>query len=151
MYPSLGKLTTHITIVELLTSIEFPMSVAFLRVFLGDWDDHPWRNQLLYTMRKCNCKITDFNLTFFLICQHNKKFKVNSVEEPCAKCFALHISKFGILQTTEKNQKNPIKMLYLYVCFWKTERAKSLHNVLCLIFLIWFAKFQILICELQGI
>ena len=26
--------------------------------------------------------------------------KVNSVQEPCAKCFAVHILKFEILQTT---------------------------------------------------
>ena len=26
--------------------------------------------------------------------------KVNSEQEPCAKCFAVHISKFEILQTT---------------------------------------------------
>ena len=31
-------------------------------------------------------------------------FKVNSVQEACAKCFAVHILKFEILHTTWKNQ-----------------------------------------------
>ena len=30
--------------------------------------------------------------------------KVNSVQEACAKCFAVHILKFEILQTTWKNK-----------------------------------------------
>ena len=33
----------------------------------------------------------------FFLYQH---FKVRSVQEPCAKCFAVHILKFEILQTT---------------------------------------------------
>ena len=32
-------------------------------------------------------------------------FKVNSVQEACAKCFAVHILKFEILQITWKNKK----------------------------------------------
>ena len=31
-------------------------------------------------------------------------YKVNSVQEACAKCFAVHISKFEILQTTWKKR-----------------------------------------------
>ena len=35
------------------------------------------------------------------------KIKVNSVQEACAKCFVVHISKFEIVQTHEEtNQKN---------------------------------------------
>ena len=41
--------------------------------------------------------------------------KVNSVQEACAKCFAVHISKFEILQTTWKNKTKYIKMLDLLV------------------------------------
>ena len=29
-----------------------------------------------------------------------EKSKVNSVQEPCTKCFVVHLSKFAILQTT---------------------------------------------------
>ena len=36
-------------------------------------------------------------------------FKVNSVQEACAKCFGVHLLKFEILQTTWKNKN--IKML----------------------------------------
>ena len=32
--------------------------------------------------------------------------KVNSVQEACTKCFAVHISEFEIWQTTNKKQKN---------------------------------------------
>jgi hypothetical protein len=39
--------------------------------------------------------------------------KVNSVQEACAKCFAAHISKFEILQTTRKNKTKTVKMLDL--------------------------------------
>ena len=39
------------------------------------------------------------------------QFKVNSVQEACAKCFAVHLSKFEILQTTWKNKTKNIKML----------------------------------------
>ena len=31
-------------------------------------------------------------------------FKVNSVQEACAKCFTVHLLKFEILQTTSKNK-----------------------------------------------
>ena len=37
--------------------------------------------------------------------------KVNSVQEACAKCFAVHLLKFEILQTTWKNKTKIIKML----------------------------------------
>ena len=37
--------------------------------------------------------------------------KVNSVQEACAKYFAVHLLKFEILQTTQKNKN--IKMLDL--------------------------------------
>ena len=43
-----------------------------------------------------------------------KHVKVNSVQEACIKCFAVHILKFEILQTTLTKQKN-IKMLDLLV------------------------------------
>ena len=39
--------------------------------------------------------------------------KVNSVQEARVKCFAVHILKFEILQTTPKNKTKCIKMLDL--------------------------------------
>ena len=36
---------------------------------------------------------------FYFVCSCNK---ANSVEEPCVKCFAVHILKFEILQTNKK-------------------------------------------------
>ena len=39
--------------------------------------------------------------------------KVNSVEEACAKCFAVHILEFEILQITWKNKTKNIKSLGL--------------------------------------
>ena len=41
--------------------------------------------------------------------------KVNSVQEACAKCLAVHLLKFEILQTTLKNKTKSIKMLNLLV------------------------------------
>ena len=38
--------------------------------------------------------------------------KVNSVQEACAECFAVHILKSEILQTTWKNETKNIKMLW---------------------------------------
>jgi hypothetical protein len=37
--------------------------------------------------------------------------KVNSIQEAYAKCFAVHLSKFEILQITRKNKAKNIKML----------------------------------------
>ena len=42
-----------------------------------------------------------------------KNDKVNSVQEACAKYFAVHLLKFEILQTTRKNKTKNIKMLDL--------------------------------------
>ena len=47
--------------------------------------------------------------------------KVNSVQEACAKCFAVHISKFEILQTTWKNKTKNIKMIETIVEKLKTK------------------------------
>ena len=44
--------------------------------------------------------------------------KDNSVQEACAKCFAVHILKFEIFQTAWKNKTKSIKMLDLLM---KTE------------------------------
>ena len=68
--------------------------------------------------------------------------KVNSVQEACAKCFVIHLLKFEILKNTWKNKT---KNIY----WWKTEKSGS--DVLCFIFVMWFAIFQILICEPQSI
>ena len=40
--------------------------------------------------------------------------KVNSVQEDCAKCFAVHTLKFEILQTTQENKtKNTLNAKYI--------------------------------------
>ena len=43
---------------------------------------------------------TDMKVNLSTIC------KVNSVQEVCAKCFAVHLLKFEIVQTTWKNKKH---------------------------------------------
>ena len=72
--------------------------------------------------------------------------KVNSVQEACAKCFAVHILRFEILQTTWKNKTKNIKLLDLLTKNWKLRVWSSLFY-----FFLWFARFQILICEPQSI
>ena len=72
--------------------------------------------------------------------------KVNSAQEACAKCFVVYISKFEILQTAWKNKTKNIKMQDLLMKNWKLRVRCSLFH-----FFTWFAKFQILICELQNI
>ena len=67
--------------------------------------------------------------------------KVNSVQEACAKCFAVHILKSEVLQMTKNIRLlvfsfSPIDLAFLYFLF-------------C--FFPWFARFQILLCEPQSI
>ena len=75
--------------------------------------------------------------------------KVNSlVQEPCTKCFVVHILKFEILQTTLINKTKSIKMLD----FLDSEKLKT--NSL-MFFVSFFScdlqSFQILICEPHSI
>ena len=51
----------------------------------------------------------------------NLTVKVNSVQEACAKCFAIHILKFEILQTAWKNKTKNIKILDLLLIKQKTN------------------------------
>ena len=78
--------------------------------------------------------MTAFSLPFILSKQRYIKInivwlsiKVNWVQEPCDKCFAIHISNFENLQTTSEKQNNSIKML------------KAIHfvNSVCMIFSLW--------------
>ena len=72
-----------------------------------------------------------------------KCIKVNSVQEACAKCFAVHILKFEILQTTWKHQNvRPID---------EKLKTKSLMFFVSFFFFMWFARFLILTCEPQSI
>ena len=71
--------------------------------------------------------------------------KVSSVQEACAKCFAVLKSKFEILQTTWKNKTKSIKMLDLLVKNWKLRVWCSLFHflhVICKIlnFNMWTAE-----------
>ena len=61
--------------------------------------------QLTVTVIKENCASNNLFYRSFLmrLTYHffdQKRFKVNSVQEACAKCFSDHILKFEILQTT---------------------------------------------------
>ena len=62
--------------------------------------------------------------------------KVNTVQEACAKCFAVHLLKFEILQTTWKNKTKNIKMLNLLVKNWKLR--------------VWCSLFHFFSCDLQD-
>ena len=73
--------------------------------------------------------------------------KVNSVQEACAKCFAVLILKFEILQITWKKWNK--KHQTLSFAFF-TNRFSFLMLVFVLFFM-WFVRFQILISEPQII
>ena len=71
--------------------------------------------------------------------------KVSSVQEAYAKCFAVHLLKFEVLQTTWKNKVRNIKMLNLLVKNWKLRVWCYLFHyfhVICKIsnFNMWTAK-----------
>ena len=75
-----------------------------------------------------------------------KIHKVNSVQEAFTKCFAVHILKFEILQITwnkwnEQHQTLSFQFFINKWWFW--------WFLFC--FFVWFARFQILICEPQSI
>ena len=72
--------------------------------------------------------------------------KVNSVQEACAKCFAVHILKFEILQITWKkwNKEHQTLSFQFFI-------NKSSILMFFVLFFMWFARFQILICEPQSI
>ena len=75
----------------------------------------------------------------------NRAFKVNSVQEACAKCFAVHILKFEILQITWKKWNKEHQTLSLQ---FFTNRSSILmffvlfFHVVCKIsnFNMWTAK-----------
>jgi hypothetical protein len=75
-------------------------------------------------------------------------FKVNSVQEACAKCFAVQILKFEILQTTQKNKwkcikmqdlliKNKNKSLMSFVSFFSCDAQDFNHRAFGASFLYW--------------
>ena len=71
--------------------------------------------------------------------------KVNSIQEACAKCFAVHKLRFEILQTTWKNNTENIKTLEVLMKNWKLRVWCSLFHffhVICKIsnFNMWTAK-----------
>ena len=72
--------------------------------------------------------------------------KVNSVQEACTKRFAVHILKFEISKSHERNETKNIRLLVF--SFWSINLA-----FWCFLFcsFMWFARFQILICEPQSI
>ena len=70
--------------------------------------------------------------------------EVNSVQEAWAKCFAVHILKFEIMQITWKNETKNIRLLVF--SFSSINLA-----LLCFVFSCFVLRFQILICEPRGI
>ena len=76
----------------------------------------------------------------------SKLLKVNSVQETCAKCFAVHIVKFEILEITWKKWNKEHQTLSFQ--FFISRFSILMFFVL---FFMWFARFQISICEPQSI
>ena len=74
-------------------------------------------------------------------------YKVNSVQKGCAKCFAVHILKFEILQITLKK----LNKEHLTLSFQFFINKSSILIFFCLCFFLSFARYQILICEPQSI
>ena len=74
------------------------------------------------------------------------RIKVNSVQEAFAKCFAVHILKFEILQIIWKkwNKEHQTLSFQFFI-------NKSTILMLLISFLMWFARFQNSICEPQSI
>ena len=73
--------------------------------------------------------------------------KVNSVQEACAECFAVHLSIFEILQTTRKNKTKNIKMLNLLVKNWKLRVWSEFE------FWGWYSLFHVfhVICKISNV
>ena len=85
------------------------------------------------------------NWLISILKEHSHFFtiKVNAVQEACAKCFVVQVSKFKILQITWiKNIRHSVFSFssknLLFWCF-----------LFC--FFMWFARFQIVICDPQNI
>ena len=79
-----------------------------------------WKCQMLSTF-KTGVTILDFFLNrFSTSCRflnpnyHRQNFKVSSVQEACAKCFAVHILKVEILQITWKKWNKLSIIVYLF-------------------------------------
>jgi hypothetical protein len=87
-----------------------------------------------------------FSIEWWCSAKKVKSGKVNSVKEACVNCFAVHLLKFEILQTAWKNKTKNIKMLNLLMKKWKLRVWCSVFH-----FFMWFARFQISICEPQTI
>ena len=91
----------------------------------------------------CGCSSQNLIQSF---CSFLIYSKVNSVQEACAKCFEIHISKFEILQMTRKKgyKKHQTFSFQFFI-----NRSSIL--MFFGLFFMWFARFQILICETQSI
>ena len=74
-------------------------------------------NILKITREIVDCELNNNFQTVVEIWNILAKCKVNSVQEACAKCFAVHMLKFEILQTTWKTKN--IRMLDLLMKNWE--------------------------------
>ena len=70
-------------------------------------------------------------------------FKVNSIQEACAKCFAVQILEFEILQITWKKD--------IWLLVFSLSSINPAIWWFFSFFFQWFARFQISISELQSI
>ena len=73
-------------------------------------------------------------------------FKVISVQEACAKCFSVHVSKFEILQISWNKWNKEHQAL----SFSFSQIDLAFGYFLCCCFM-WFAEFQILISKPKSI
>ena len=84
---------------------------------LKNWETHAYSRISLSTLHLWNnvlqrqWKVWKFARAWF--------FSVNSIQEACTKCFAVHLSKFEILQTTWKTKQETSKCL---IYWWKIEK-----------------------------
>ena len=106
-----------------------------------------WRTKKLNQMTnsyQCIDLIRNTNGIFPLYFKGFLSCKVNSVQEACAKCFAVHILQFEILKIAWKkwNKEHQTLSFQFYI-------NKS--SILMLLFFMWFARIQILISVLQNI
>ena len=113
---------------------KFSKSLHFFTTFMLDklWD---LLNENLYSLKVGKNILKSY--LFWTPRYTNNWIKVNSVQEACVKCFAVHILKFEILQTTWKNKTKNIKMLDLLMKNWKLRDW-------CVLFVSFFQ------CDLQD-
>ena len=109
------------------------------------WNDF-WSRIIFIMSFLTRFSSSKWSIRNWIVSYLNLTVKVNSVQEACAKCFAIHILKFEILQTTWKNKTKNIKILDLLLKNRKLTVWCSLFHFSHVI-----ARFQVLISEPESI